>query len=158
MLLVVQMLSHVQLFATPWTAACQASLSLTISQSLLRLMSIESMRPSNCLIICHLLHLPSIFPTFPVSQLFASGGQSIGASASVLPMSYQGWLPLGLTGLISLLSKGLSRVFFSTTVGKHQYLVLSLLYGPTLTSVHDYWENNSLDDMDICQQCDVSAF
>ena len=66
MLLVVQMLSHVQLFATPWTAACQASLSLTISQSLLRLMSIESMRPSNCLIICHLLHLPSIFPSIRV--------------------------------------------------------------------------------------------
>ena len=84
----------------------------------------------------------------------ASGGQSIGASASVLPMSYQGWFSLGLTGLISLLSNGLSRVFFSTTDGKHWNLVLSLLYGPTLTSVHDCRENNSLDDMDICQQHD----
>ena len=67
---------------------------------------------------------PQSFPasgSFPVSQTFASGGQSIGASASVLPMNSQGWFPLGLTGLISLLSKGLSRVFFSTTIRKHQF-------------------------------------
>ena len=80
-----------------------------------------------------------------MSRLFASGGQSIGASASasVLPMSYQGWFPLGLTGLLSLLSKGLSRVF-SITVGKHRYSVLSLLYGPALTSVPDYWKTTAL--------------
>ena len=88
----------------------QASLSLTISQSLLKLMSIELMMPSNHLILCYpLLLLPSIFPTsgsFSVSWLFTSGGQSIGASAlaSVLPINIQGWLPLGLTGLISFLS------------------------------------------------------
>ena len=89
-------------------------------------MPIESVMRSNHLILCHLLLLlPSIFPasgSFPMSQFFASGGQSIGASASasVLPMYIQGWFPLGLTGLISLLSKGLSRVFSSTTVQRHQ--------------------------------------
>ena len=95
--------------------------------SLLKLLSIESMMPSNHLILCHpLLLLPSIFPSinsFPVSQLFASGGQIIGSSAlaSVLPMNIQGWFLLRLTGLSSLLSKGLSRVFSSTTVWKHQF-------------------------------------
>ena len=118
--------SHVWLFMTPWTAASQASLSLTLSQSLPKFMSIESVMPSNHLILCHpLLLLPSIFPSissFPVSQLFASGGQIIGSSAlaSVLPMNIQGWFPLGLTTLI-LLFKGLSRVFSSTTVQKHQF-------------------------------------
>ena len=81
--------------------------------------------------------------SFPMSQLFASGGQSIGASASVsvLPMNIQDWFLLGLIGLISLLSKELSRVFSSTTLWKHsaQPSVLSLPYGPILTSVHDYW-------------------
>ena len=90
--------------------------------SLLKLMSIESVMPVNHLILCCLLLLPSIFPSirerFPMSQLFISGGQSIGpsAAASVLSVNIQGWSPLGLTGLISLLSKGLSRVFSSTTV------------------------------------------
>ena len=104
-------------------------------------------------------HLQS-FPasrSFPLSQLFASGGQSIGASASALPMNIQGWFPLGLTGLISFLSKGISRVFSSTIVWKHQFIG-ALLYGPTLTSVHDYWKNRSFDYMDLCQQSDVSAF
>ena len=103
-------------------------LSFTISWSLLKLMSIESMKPSNHLILCcPLLLLPSSFPTsgsFPMMWIFASGGQSIGASvsASVLPMNIQGWFLLGLTVLISLLSKGLSRVFSSTTVWKHQFV------------------------------------
>ena len=74
---------------------------------------------------------------FPMSQFFASGGQSIGASASVLPMNIQDWFPLGLTGWISLQSKGLSRVFSNTTVQKHHSLALSFLYGPTLISIHD---------------------
>ena len=86
--LVVELLSCVRLFATLWTVACQASLSFTFSWSLLRLNSIESVMPSNCLILCHhLLLLPSVFPasgSFPVSCLFTSGGQSIGASASAL--------------------------------------------------------------------------
>ena len=90
---------------TPWTAACQASLSFTISLSLLKLMYIESMIPSNHLILCcPFLLSPSIFPasgSFPVSWLFTSGGQSIGTSASawLLLVNNQGWFPLGLTGL-----------------------------------------------------------
>ena len=85
--------------------------------------------------------------SFPVSQFFALGGQSIGASASasVLPMNTQAWFPLGLTGLISLLFKGLSRVFFSTTVQNINSSVLNLIYGPTLTPVHDYWKKHSFD-------------
>ena len=99
---------------------------LSVSQSLLKLMSTESLMPSNHLVLCYpLLLLPSIFPSsrvFPMSQ-FSSGGQSIGASASalVLPMNIQDWFPLGLTGLISLQSKGPSSVFSNTTVGKHQF-------------------------------------
>ena len=107
----VQLLSCVCLFVTPWNEAHQASLSIANSQSLLKLMSIASVMPSNHLIVCHpFLLLPSIFPSireiwyFPVSQFFTSGGQSIGASASasVLPMNIWDWFPLGLTGLISL--------------------------------------------------------
>ena len=126
----VQSLSHAWLFMTPWTAACQASLSITNSRSLLKLMNTESVMPSNHLILCHpLLLLPSIFPSirvFPRSQFF--GGQIIGASASasVLPMNIQYWYPLGSTGLISLLTKGLSRVFSNTTVQKHQFFSAQL--------------------------------
>ena len=102
-----------------------ASLSITSSRSLLKLMSIESVMPSNHLILCHPLLLPlQSFPasgSFQMSQFLASGGQSIGVSAStsVLPMNIQDWFPLGLTGWISLQSKGLSRVFSNTTVQKH---------------------------------------
>ena len=106
----VQSLSRVQLFATPWTTARQASLSITNSQSLLKLMFIKSEMPSNQLILCHLLLRPSIFPSIrvfsneSVFKWFVSGGQSTGASAlaSVLPMNIQDWFPLGLIGLISL--------------------------------------------------------
>ena len=128
----VQSLSRVQLFATPWTAARQASLSITNSRSSPKPMSIESVVPSNHLILCHpLLLLPSSFPSirvFPTSQLFASGGQSIGvsASASGLPMNIQDWFPLGLTGRISLQSKGLARIFSNTTVQKHQFFCAQL--------------------------------
>ena len=109
------------------TAACQASLSFTISWSLLKLMSIESMMPSKHLILCvPLLLLLQSFPasgSFPVNGLFTSGGQSIGASASasVLALNIQGSFPSGLTCLSSLLSKGLSEVFSNTTVQKHQF-------------------------------------
>ena len=108
---------------TPGTAARQASLSFTISQSLPKLMPIESVMPSNHPILCHpLLFLPSIFPSIRVFSI-TSGGQSIGASASapVLPMNIQGWFSLGLTGLISTHSKGHSRVFSSTVVWKHLF-------------------------------------
>ena len=100
----VQLLSCVQLFAAPWTAACQASLSITNSRSPPKPMSIELVMPSNHLMLCHpLLPLPSIFPSirsFQMSQLFASGGQSIGVSAStsVLPVNTQDWSPLEWTG------------------------------------------------------------
>ena len=140
----------VWLFATLWTAACQASLSFPNSQNLLKLMSIESvMRSSHFILWCPLLLLRSTFPasgSFPMSQFFASGGQSIGVSASVsvLPMNLQSWFPLGLTGLISLMPKWLSRVFSSTTVESINFGALSLLYGPTLTSEHDYWENHTV--------------
>ena len=122
LLVVVQLLSCAQLFATPWTAARQASQSFIISQSLLKLMSIESVIPSNYLILYCPLILSSS-GSFLMSQLFASGGQSIGASASAsaLPMNIRDWFLLGLTGLISLQSKGLSRVFSNTTVQKHQF-------------------------------------
>ena len=102
---------------------------------------------------------PQSFPasgSFPMSQLFPFGGQSIGAStsASVFPKSFQSLFPLGLTGLISLLSKGCSRVFTSTTVWKHQFFcALS-----SLTSRHDYWRDHSLDYMDLCWPSDVSVF
>ena len=125
---VVQLLSRVRLFVTPWTAAHQASLSFTISWSLLKLMSrvsdaiSSSVTPFSCL---------QSFPasgSFPMSQFFASGGQSIGvsASASVLLMNIQDWFPLGLTDLISLLSKGLSKILSSTTVWKHQFFSIQL--------------------------------
>ena len=123
----VQSLSHVRLFVTPWAEAFQASLSLTNSQSLLKLMSFESVMPSNHLILCRpLLLLPLIFPSIKVfsnDSVLHIGGQSIevSASTSVLPMSIQDWFPLGLTDLISLLSKGLSRVFPNTTVQKHPF-------------------------------------
>ena len=105
----VQSLSSVRLFATPWIAACQASLSITNSQSSRKLMCIES------------------------------------AATSVLPMNTQDWFPLGWTGCIFFQSKGLSRVFSNTTVQKHQFFGAHLSHTPTLTSIHDYWKNHSLD-------------
>ena len=97
--------------------------------------------------------------SFTVSWLFASGGQSTGvsASASVPPMNIQDWFPLELTGVISLQSKELSKVS-SITVQKQHSLTLNLLYGPTLTSVHDYRKNHSFNYTSRCQQSDVSAF
>ena len=117
---------------TPWTAAHQASLFFTISQSLLKFMSIETVMLSNHLILCHPFSFClQFFPasgSFPLSQLFTSDGQSIDASASVLPVIIQDWFPLGWTGWISLHSKGFSRIFFSTTVQNINSLTLSLRY------------------------------
>ena len=146
----VQSLSCVQLFVTPWTTAHQASLSFTISWSLLKLMSVESVMPSNHLILCcPLLLLPSVFPSiraFSNEPAIHTGGQSIGASASasVLPMGIQCWFSLGWTGWISLLSKGFSRVFSNTTVQMHQFFGTQLFHSPTLTSIHRR-KNHSLD-------------
>ena len=116
----------VLLFVTPWVAACQAPLSSTVSWSLLKFMSTESVMPSNHLILCRPFFFPQSFPasgSFPVSRLLASGGHIIGASASlsVLLMNIQSWFPLGLTDLISFLSKRFSRVFSSTTILASSY-------------------------------------
>ena len=126
---VVQSLSHVWLFATPWTPALQAPLSLIISWTLLKLTSNKSVMLSNHLILWpSLLLLHSIFSAsglffFPMIQLLTSGHQSIGTStsASVLPNNIKDWFPLGLTGLNSWQCKGLSRIFPSTTIQKHQF-------------------------------------
>ena len=120
----VQPLSHVRLFATPWTAARQASHQLP------EYIQTHIHRVSDAIQSSHPLSSPSLalnlsqHQSLPKSQLFAWGGQSARTSAlaSVLPMNIQGWFPLGLTDLISLLSEGLSRVFSSTTVQKHQFL------------------------------------
>ena len=127
---IVQSLRCVWLFATPWTAACQVSLPFTISQSLLKLMSIESVMPSNHLILfCPLLLRPSIFPSIRVfsneSALCIRQPKywsfSVSPSNEYSGLIFQGWFPLGLIGLISLTSKGHSRVFSGTTVWKHQF-------------------------------------
>ena len=133
----VQSLSRVRLFATPWIAARQASLSITTSRSSLRFMSIKS---------------------FQMSQLSTSGGQSIGVSGStsVLPMNTQDWSPLGWTGLISLQAKGLSKVFSNTTVQKHQFFGTQLsLYSNSHSCT---WKNHSFDQTDICRQSNVFSF
>ena len=127
----VQLLSHVRLFATPWTAAHQASLSITNSWSLLKPMSIESVMPSNHLILCRLLLPPSIFPSIRVfsneSALRIRWPKYWSFSFSiVLPVNIQDWSPLGWTSWISLQSKGLSRVFSNTTVQKHQFFSAQL--------------------------------
>ena len=93
--------------------------------------------------------------SFPMSQFFASGGQSIGATASVLSMNVQGWFPLGF---FSLQSKGLSRVFCSNTVWKYQFFGTLSSNCPALTSIHDYWKDHNVDYMDLCWQSDVFYF
>ena len=136
----VESLSHVWLFVISRTVVCQAPLSFTISWSLLKFISIESVMLSNHLIFCQppLFSLQS-FPasgSFPMSWLFTSGGQNIGASATVLPMNVQGWFPLGLIGLISLQSKGLSGVFSNTTAQKHHFFGIHPIFMVQLS--HSY--------------------
>ena len=123
----VQLLSHVRLFGIPWIAARQASLSITNSQSSLKLTFIESVMPSSHLIFCRPLLLlspipPSIWVFSNESTLHMRWPKYWSfSSASVLPMNTQDWSPLRWTGWISLQSKGLSRVFSNTTVQKHQF-------------------------------------
>ena len=138
----VQFSQSCPLFVTPWTAGRQASLSITNSQSLLKLMSIELVMPSNHLILCHPLFLPpSIFPSIRVfsnSQLFASGSQNIGVLAPVLPKIFRtDFLQDGLLGspCCPFDSKRVSRVFSFTTVQKHQ------LFGAQLS----FWSNSHID-------------
>ena len=127
----VQLLSRVRLFTTLWTAACQAALSVTNSRSLLKLMSIKSVKPSNHLMLCHPLLPPSVFPSIRVlsneSVLHIRWPKYCSFSFSISPpMNIQDWFPLGLTGCISLLSKRFSRVFSNTTVQKHQFFSAQL--------------------------------
>ena len=126
-LISVQSLSRVWLFVTLWAVACQASLSITSSQSLLKLMSIKSVMPSNHLILCcPLLYLPSMFPSIRVfsskSVLPIRWPKYWSFSFSIVfPMNIQDWFPLGLIGLMSFQSKGVSKVFSNTTIQKHQF-------------------------------------
>ena len=168
--MVVQSLSRVQLFATPWTydpkhlrlpcpslssGVCSNSCPLswwcylTVSSSAISFFCLQSFPGTG---------------SFPMSQLLTSSGQSVGASATDLPMNIQDWFPLGLPGLISLQSKGLSGVFSSSAIQKHQFLRAQ----PSLWSnshtffmvqvTHDYWKNHSFDYMDLFHQSDVSGF
>ena len=147
----VQSLSHVQLFATSWTAAHQASLSITNSQSLLNSCPLSWW--------CHRTISSSVVPfssysqsfpasgSFQMSQLAASGGQSSGGSASksVLPMNTQDWFPLGWTGWITLQSKETQESSPTPQFKSINSSVLSFLYSPILTSIHDYWKKHNLD-------------
>ena len=130
---------------TPWTAARQASLSITNSWSSPKPMSIELVMPSNHLILCHsLLLLPSIFPSIRVFSNESTlhirwPNVGVSASTSVLPMNAQDWSSLGWTGWISLQSTGLSQF------KSFNSLALSFLYSPTFTSTHDHWKKHNID-------------
>ena len=143
----VQSLSCVWLFATPWTAACQASLSITNSQSLLKLMSLESMMPSNLLILCHLLLLPlSIFPSIRLfsneSAFHIRWPKYWSFSFNISPSNEH-------PGLISFRMDWLDLLAVQETLKSES---------PTFTSIHDHWKNRSLDSTDLCWQNNVSAF
>ena len=162
-IVVVQSLSHVWLFETPWMHHARfphpsqsprvCSNSCPLSQGCHPAISSSVISFSSC--------LQSSPPSgsFPVSWLFASGGHSIGASAStsVLPMNILGWFPLGLTGLI-LCPRDSQESSLAPQFESVNSSMLSLLYGPTLTSIHDYWKNHSFDYTSLCWGSDVSAF
>ena len=159
LIVVVQSLNHVWLFATPWT-----SRSFTIFLSLLKLISIESAMPSNHPIhCCSLLFLPSIFPNIRIfsneSALHISWPKYWSFTFSISPSNkYSGLIFLELTSLISLQSKGLLESSPAPQFESINSSVLSILYSPALTSEHDYWKNHSFDFIDLCWQSDVSAF
>ena len=138
---VVPSLSGVHLFAPWWTVACQVSLSFSVSCSLPKFMSIESVMLFNHVIVCHpLLLLPSIFPasgSFPMSLIFVSIGQSIGASvsASILPMNIQGWFPLRLTGWSPCCPRDSQDSFLSPQSKSINSSMVSLVYAPALISL-----------------------
>ena len=147
----VQSLSWVWLFATPWTVAHQASLSITNSWSLPKPMSIELVMPSNHLILCRpLLLLPSILPSIRVfsnetALCIRWPNIGVSASASVLPMNTQDWSPLGWTGWSPCSPRDSQESSPTTQFKSINSLALSFPYSPTLTSTHDYWKNHSLD-------------
>ena len=148
----------------PWTATHQATLSITISQRLLRFMSNESVMLSNYLNFCCLiLLLTSVFPSIRVfsneSALHIRWTNYWSFSFSISPSNkYSGLIAFRIDWFDLLAVQGSLKSLSSTTIWKHQFLGLSLLYGPTLTSVHDYWKNHSFDYMDFCQQSDISVF
>ena len=147
----VQLLSCVRLFATPWTAAHQASLSITNSRSLPKLMSTVSVMPSNHLILCHpLLLLPSIFSSIRVfsneSALWIRWPKYWSFSFNISPFSeHSGLISFRMDWLDLLQSKGHSRVFSTSQFKSVNSSALSFLYSPILTSIHDHWKNHSLD-------------
>ena len=159
---VVQLLSHVQLFAMPWIAACQAPLSSTISQSLFKLMSIESVMPSNHRILCHpLLFPPSVFPSIRVfsneSALLIRWPKYWSFSFSISPCNEY-------SGLISLRTDWFGLLAVQGTLKslhQHHSLGASILWHSAFFTVqlsHDYWENHSFDYIYLCWQSDISAF
>ena len=147
----VLLLSRVRIFATPWIAVCQASMSITNSRSLSKLMSIESVMPSNHLILCHpLLLLPPILPSirvFPMSQHFAWGDLSIGVSAStsVLPINNPGLISFRMDWLDLLAVQGTLKSLLQHHSSKASILRHSAFFIVQLTSIHDHWKNHSLD-------------
>ena len=155
------MLSHVQFFVTPWIAAHQAFLSFTISWSLLKLMSIESVMPSNHLILCHpLLLLPSIFPSIRVfsyeSALHIRWPKDWSFSFSIsLHNEYSGLISFRIDWFHLLAVQGTLESSPMTQFKRISFLMPSLLYGPALTSKHDYWKNHSFDHLDLCLQSDI---
>ena len=159
--IVVQSLSHVQLPASPQTAACQASLSFSISHSLLRLMYIESMMPSNHLVLYHpLLLLPSVFPSVRVfsNELVLCSRWPKYWSFSISPSNeYSGLISFRMDWLDLLAVQGTSKSLLQHHSSKASILQCSVFI-VHLTSVHDYWKNHSFDYIGLCQQRDVSAF
>ena len=159
-----QLLSRVQLFAIPWTAAHQASLSIANSQSLLKLMSIESVIPSNHLILCSSPSPPlSIFPSIRVfsneSVLHIKWPKYWSFSFSISSSNeYSGIISFRIDWLDLLTVQGTLKSSPTPQFKSISSLVLSFLYGPTLTSIHDYWKNHSFDCMGLCRQSGVSAF
>ena len=145
----VQFSCHVQFLATPWITAFQASLSITNSRSSLRLMSIKlGMHPAISSSVVPFSCCPQSLPasgSFPVSQLFTWGAQSIGVSASALPVNIHDWSALGWTGWISLQSKWLSETSPTPQFKSINFSALSFLHSPIVTSICDHWKNHSLD-------------
>ena len=161
--IVVQLFRHVGLFATPWTATCQASLSFTISWSLLKLMSIESVMPTNHLVLCCPLPLPSIFPSIRVfsneSVLHIKWPKDWTFSFSISPSNeYSGLISFRMDWLDLLAVQGTLKSLLQHQFKSINSSILSLLYGPTLTSIHEYWKDHSFDYMDLYQQSNVCAF
>ena len=161
---VVQSLSHVQLFVNPWTVARQATLSSTISRSLLKFMSVELVMLSNHLILCLLLLFPLVFPSIRVFSnelaLCIRWPKYWSFSFSInLPNEYSELISFRVDLFDLLADQGtLKSLLQHHNMKSINSLVLNLLYGSTLTFVYDYWENHRFDYMDLCQQNDVSAF